>query len=98
MQIDITGQNMEVSVAIRRRVEKSLERIGKRGESAPQRAHVVLAVNKHRHCCDVQLNVNGGLLVAKSESEDMYAAIDQTMEKLERQLAAAKRRQNDKRG
>ena len=96
MQIDITGQHIEITAALRQRVEKTLERISKRTDAVFQRAHIVLETNKRRHCCDVQLDVNGSMVIAKSESDDMYAAIDQAMEKINSQLKTAKGR-NDKR-
>lgn len=94
MQIDITGHHMEVTPAMRARVEKTLARALKRGEAVVQRAHVVLSVTRHRHACDVRLEVDGDSHVAKSESQDMYAAIDATMTKIARQLGAAKGRHN----
>jgi putative sigma-54 modulation protein len=52
----------------------------------PGEAHVVLAVEKFRHEADVTLHLNGTMIKAVEETEDMYSAIDQVMDKIEKQV------------
>ena len=49
-------------------------------------AHVVLGVEKFRHMADVTLRVDGTMIKGVEETEDMYSAIDQVMDKLEIQV------------
>jgi putative sigma-54 modulation protein len=41
----------------------------------------VLTAEKFRRMADVTINVNGTVIKAEEETEDMYAAIDQVMDK-----------------
>lgn len=51
---------------------------------------MVLNVEKLRQIAEATIHVNKGELHASSESEDLYAAIDTLIEKLERQLTKHK--------
>jgi putative sigma-54 modulation protein len=46
----------------------------------------VLTVEKFRHQADITLSVNGTRIKAFEETGDMYSAIDQVMDKVEKQL------------
>jgi putative sigma-54 modulation protein len=52
----------------------------------PMEAHVVLTVEKFRHQADVTISVNGTRLKGVEETGDMYSAIDQVMDKIEKQI------------
>jgi len=52
----------------------------------PAEAHIVLSVEKFRHQADVALNINGTWIKAVEQTEDMYSAIDQVMDKIEKQI------------
>ena len=52
----------------------------------PAEAHIVLSVEKFRHQADVALNINGTWIKAVEQTEDMYSAIDQVADKLEKQV------------
>ena len=47
---------------------------------------VVLHVEKTRHLAEATINTKGAILHANAEAEDMYAAIDELMRKLDRQI------------
>jgi putative sigma-54 modulation protein len=47
--------------------------------------HIVLTVEKLRHKAEATLHVSGGNLYADDVQEDMYAAIDGLVDKLDRQ-------------
>ncbi len=49
-------------------------------------AHIVLSVEKFRHQADVSLSVNGTRFKGVEETGDMYSAIDQVMDKIEKQV------------
>lgn len=57
---------------------------------------VTLTVEKLKQIAEAKLNVNGGELFANSEHDDMYAAIDLLMDKLDRQLIKHKEKLNSK--
>jgi putative sigma-54 modulation protein len=48
--------------------------------------HVTLTVQKFRQIADVVINANGIRIAGQESHEDMYAAIDLVMDKIERQV------------
>lgn len=95
MQIDITFKNMESSDALKdyafKRLSKMERYIDRTGE-----AHIVLSIEKRRHIADVTFTVDGALINAVEITEDLYAAIDMVMDKLERQIKKHKQKIQDK--
>jgi putative sigma-54 modulation protein len=49
-------------------------------------AHVILSVEKRRHCAEITLQADHETFVASGETDDLYAAIDKAIAKLDRQL------------
>jgi len=86
MQLSVTFRRMEASEAIKDYAADKLERIKKYFRD-PIRAQVVLSTEKHRHLVDVNITLHNGLVIKGREvTEDMYAAIDLVMDKIERQV------------
>jgi len=85
MQIDITFKNIEPSEALKAYAQKKLAKIAKFFDR-PAEAHVILSVQKIRHKAEVTLNADGVIFNAIVTSEDLYAAIDVVMDKLETQI------------
>jgi putative sigma-54 modulation protein len=56
---------------------------------------VVLSLEKHRHQAEITLNTNGITVNARDVTEDMYAAIDLAVDKLERQVKKHKEKLKD---
>jgi putative sigma-54 modulation protein len=85
MQISVTFRHIEPSEALRNYVE---DRLGKftRYLEGPTEAHVVLGLEKFRHLADVTINSNGRMIKGREENNDMYAAIDLVMAKIDLQL------------
>jgi putative sigma-54 modulation protein len=57
--------------------------------------HVVLSVEKTRQKAEATMHVSGANLFANAESEDMYAAIDALVDKLDRQIKKHKEKITD---
>jgi len=85
MDIIVTFRHMEPTESLRTYAEDKLSKI-KKYLDFPIEAHVVLAVEKFRHMADVTLSVNGTRIKGFEETEDMYSAIDQVMDKIEKQV------------
>ena len=98
MMITVTFRRMEPAESLRAYAEEKLTKLKKYLDS-PLEAHVVLEVEKFRHLADVTLNVDGTRIKAVEETEDMYSAIDQVMDKIEVQVkklrAKVKNRRTD---
>jgi len=85
MDIIVTFRHMEPTDSLKTYAEDKLSKI-KKYLDFPIEAHVVLAVEKFRHMADVTLSVNGTRIKGVEETEDMYSAIDQVMDKIEKQV------------
>ena len=84
MRVHITGRQVEVTPALRKFAEDKLKKVEKLLDGAVE-AHVVLAVEKHRHLAEIQVKSRTALLAGARETEDLYASIGDVVEKLERQ-------------
>ena len=85
MDIMVTFRNMEPAESLRNYAEDKVSKINKYLDF-PIEAHVVLKVEKFRHVADVTLSVNGAMIKGAEETGDMYSAIDQVMDKIEKQV------------
>lgn len=94
MQITTTFRHLEPSDALKSYAEEKLERI-KKYIDEPMVAQVFMTVEKIRHCAEVTLNAKGITIKASEETNDMYAAIDAVVDKIERQLRRYKERIKD---
>jgi len=86
MQIAVTFRHMESSEAVRSYVEEKLARV-KKYIDEPIDAQVVLSVQKKiHHRAEVTMVAKGLTMKSVEEKDDMYAAIDLMVDKIERQL------------
>lgn len=86
MQIDVTFRHMDASEPVRAYAEEKVARVKKYIEE-PIDAQVVLSVEKKiRHNAEVTIIAKGITIKGSEETNDMYAAIDAVVDKIERQL------------
>jgi putative sigma-54 modulation protein len=84
MHIDFTGRHIEVTPALREFAEDKLSKLEKLLDG-PLEAHVVLAIEKHRHMAEIQVKSRTTILSGMVETGDLYASIGEVVDKLERQ-------------
>ena len=84
MQVSLSGHHVEITDSMRAYVNEKIERLERHFDQALD-IHVVLTVEKMRHRAEATLHVSGGSLHADDVQEDMYAAIDGLVDKLDRQ-------------
>lgn len=85
MQINITGHHIDITSALRDYVNDKIERLERHFDHVTN-VHVVLCVEKMRNKAEATVHVSGGNLFADAEEDDMYAAIDALIDKLDRQV------------
>ncbi len=85
MQLSVTGHHVEVSAPLRDYVANKLEKIGRHFDYVTD-VHCILTVEKLRHKAEATVSVNGGKIYADATEDDMYAAIDGLVDKLDRQV------------
>lgn len=85
MDITVTFRHVDSTESLRAYAEEKISKIDKYFDY-PVEAHIVLAVEKFRRLADITLSVNGTIIKAVEETEDMYSAIDQVIDKIEKQV------------
>jgi putative sigma-54 modulation protein len=96
MEITVTFRHIDASESLKAYAEEKVSKMDKYFDF-PVEAHIVLAVEKFRRSADVTLNVNGTLIKGVVETEDMYSAIDQVMDKIEKQVKRNREKMRDRR-
>ena len=94
MQLNLTGHHVDLTTPMRDYVNSKMERLERHFDQVTD-IHVVLSVEKQRHKAEATMNVSGGTLFADSVQEDMYAAIDSLVDKLDRQVKKHKEKLTD---
>ncbi len=85
MQISITGHHIDITDALRSYVESKFTRLERHFDNMTN-IHVILGIEKERQKAEATIHVSRGNIYADIEHEDMYAAIDGLIDKLDRQL------------
>ncbi|HEY3308474.1 MAG TPA: ribosome-associated translation inhibitor RaiA [Desulfuromonadaceae bacterium] len=86
MQVMTTFRHMEQSDALKTYAEEKLERVAKYIDE-PVSAQVYFTVEKKiRHIVEIVINAKGVNTKASESTNDMYAAVDAVIDKIERQL------------
>ncbi len=96
MQLHFTGRNIEITEAIKNYIQKKFQRIEHRDEKITQ-AHVTLQVEHLDHIAEATLHLHGIEMHATAKSNDMYAAIDELVDKLLGQVTKHKEKISDHR-
>jgi putative sigma-54 modulation protein len=96
MQTSVTFKNIDSSENLRNYVSDKLDRFDKYLYN-PAEASVVLSVEKFRHIAEINIKGDRLSINGKEETEDMYAAIDMVLDKLEKQIKKTKEKLSDKR-
>ena len=85
MQTNITGHHVEITPALHDYVSGKLDKLERHFDGITN-VHVILSVEKQRQKAEASIHLNGGDIYADAENDDMYAAIDALVDKLDRQV------------
>jgi putative sigma-54 modulation protein len=96
MIYNIRGENITVTPALHEYVEKKVGKLEKYFDSPNSDVHVKLKVYNDEQQIEVTIPMPNLLLRAEETHEDMYAAIDLVVSKLERQIRKHKTKINRK--
>ena len=91
MNLSISGHHLSVTPPLREYVLLKLERI-KRHFDQVINVSVILGVDKLIQKAEITLHVSGKELFAQAKHSDLYAAIDDLVDKLDRQVLKYKAR------
>jgi len=97
MNYNIRGENLEVTTAIREYVQKKINKLNRYFDTPPTSdVHVNLSVYNDEQQIEVTIPMTDLLLRAEEQHNDLYAAIDLVVDKLERQIRKYKTKVNRK--
>jgi putative sigma-54 modulation protein len=94
MQLSVSGQQIDVTDSLRNYVSSKIDKIERHFDLVSD-IHCILKVEKLRHTAEATVSVNGGKIFADSTEDDMYAAIDSLVDKLDRQVRKYKEKMVD---
>ena len=90
MNLTISGHHLEVTSAIREYVQNKLERVTRHFDQVIDIAVILTVDNlkekEKRQKAEINLRMSGKTVYVESLSQDLYAAIDTLIDKLDRQV------------
>jgi putative sigma-54 modulation protein len=94
MQLTITGHHIDVTEALKNKVESKLGKLERHFDHLTD-IHCVLSVEKLEHKAEATVHLAGGTIFADAINQDMYAAVDALVDKLSRQVIKHKEKLSD---
>ena len=94
MQLNVSGHHVEVTDSLRDYVETKISKVERHFDIVSD-VHCILTVEKLQHKAEATVHVNGGTIYADATEEDMYAAIDGLIDKLDRRVRKHKEKRAD---
>lgn len=94
MQLTITGHHIDVTPALKGKVESKLAKLARHFDHLTD-VHCVLTVEKLQHKAEATVHLTGGTIHADATEEDMYTAVDTLVDKLSRQVTKHKEKLTD---
>ena len=94
MQLNLTGHHVDITPSLRAYVNEKLDKLERHFDHVTN-VNVVLRVEKLEQRAEASVNVSKGQLFADASSDDMYAAIDALIDKLDRQIIKHKEKLTD---
>jgi ribosomal subunit interface protein len=95
MQIHVSGKGVEVGEALRTHIEQQIEEQVQKYIDRVTSVHVVVSKEAHLFRVDItgNLGTHAGLVIrSRGETADVYAAFDEALEKVAKQLRRYKRK------
>ena len=94
MQITTTGHPVEVTAALRAYVTEKMQKLERHFDQVSS-VNVILNVEKLQHQAEATVKAGGRTIFAADTATDMYASIDNLIDKLDRQVRRYKDRITD---
>lgn len=94
MNLSISGHHLDVTPALRDYVTSKVDRIHRHFDRVID-VKVLLSVDKLVQKAEINIHLRGKEIHAEANDEDLYAAIDKLVDKLDRQVVKYKEKLND---
>lgn len=89
MQVIVTGHHLEITDSLRTHIDSRFEKLGRHFDNVTD-VHVILSIEKLMQKAEATVHINGATIFAEDHQEDMYSAIDDMVDKLDRQITKYK--------
>ena len=97
MEIIVHGSKIKITEAMNEYIEEKLGKLDKYLENGENvRANVMVKVRNHEQTVEITIPLKSFILRSEETKEDFYAAVDKTIDKLERQVRKNKTRMMSK--
>ncbi len=97
MKYNIRGENTEITSSIRKYIEEKIGKLGKYFEDSDLlNVNVLIKIRGKEQKIEITIPASHFTLRSEESHEDLYAAIDLTVDKLERQIRKNKTKLNSK--
>lgn len=97
MQLSLTGHHMDITDSLRSYVQEKMDRLERHFDHVTN-VHVILSPEKNQQKAEATVHISGADVFADSTHDDMYAAIDALIDKLDRQVLKHKEKMQSRRG
>ena len=85
MQLNLTGQHVDITDSLRDYVNSKFEKLTRHFDHMTN-VHVILSIEKDRQKAEATVHASGADIFASDVSDNMYTAIDSLITKLDRQI------------
>ena len=96
MNLNLTGNHIEITPAMRDYVLSKIERVTRHFDNIID-INVILSVDKLKQKAEATVNLRGKEIFVEADGSDMYASIDNLADKLDRQIIKYKEKNIDRR-
>ncbi|NLJ84909.1 MAG: ribosome-associated translation inhibitor RaiA [Firmicutes bacterium] len=87
VRVVVKGKNLEVTPALREYAHKKLKKVAKFfDEPHEPQAEVVLKIERELQMAEITVQVGGLLVRGEGRTPDMYASLDEAIDRIERQI------------
>ena len=94
MDVTVAGHHVDVTDSLREYVETKMARLERHSDQMTD-IHCILTVEKLEHRAEAIIHLNGSTIHADSVEQNMYAAVDTLIDKLDRQVKKHKEKLTD---
>lgn len=85
MNLNLTGRHLEITPAIRQHVNEKLAKLKSHFDNVID-VNIVLSVDKLQQKAEASVHLSGKDLFVECDDENLYVAIDNMIDKLDRQI------------
>jgi putative sigma-54 modulation protein len=97
MNLHLSGHHLEITEAMRNYITGKIERINRHFDHVID-VSIILSIDKLEQKAEANVHLSGKDIFVESRHEDMYAAIDNLIDKLDRQILKYKEKHQEHRG